>query len=141
MFCYYLAELVSALHGIRVRGLKISPTNKSYVQQKVMSMAVYMARTKEIYDSLATINVTVEEDEMVQVYIRGLTSKFEAFRMAVNTREDTHSFFELQSMLLIEENHVGASSSTHADGKMLYMEDDRPRGRGGRGGSARNGGG
>ena len=39
---------------------------------------------------------------------------------------------------ILEENHVGASKSTHADSKMLYMEGDRPRGRGGRGESVRN---
>ena len=27
-------------------------------------------------------------------------------------------------MLLIEENHAGASTSTHADSKMLYTEDE-----------------
>ena len=57
------------------------------------------------------------------------------------TRENTPSFFDLQSMPLIEENHAGASTSTHADNKMLYTEGDRPRGRGGRGESVRNGGG
>jgi hypothetical protein len=50
------------------------------------------------------------------------------------------SFFELQSMLLVEENHVGASTSTHANGKMLYTKEDRPRGHGRQGRSARNGG-
>ena len=43
-------------------------------------------------------------------------------------------------MLLVDENHVGASTSTHTNGKMLYREEDRPRGRGGRGGLALNGG-
>ena len=44
-------------------------------------------------------------------------------------------------MLLVEENHAGASTSTHVSNKMLYMEEERPRVHGGRGGSARNGGG
>ena len=47
------------------------------------------------------------------------------------TRENTPSFFDLQSMLLVEENHAGAWTSTHADNKMLYMEEDRPCGSGG----------
>ena len=51
---------------------------------------------------------------------------FGAFRTAVCTRENTSSFFDLQSMLLVEENHAGASTSTHTDNKMLYMEEDRP---------------
>ena len=57
-------------------------------------MADYTCRIKEIYDSLASINVTVEEDEMVQVCLGGLASKFGAFRTAVCTRENTPSFFD-----------------------------------------------
>ena len=94
---------------------------------------------KEIYDSLAFIKVIVEEDEMVQVWLRGLVSKFEAFRTAVCTRENMlGSFLDLQSMLLVEENHAGVSKSTHTNIKMLYVEEDRPRGGGGRGWSACN---
>ena len=28
-------------------------------------------------------------------------------------------------MLLVEENHAGASTSTHSNNKMLYMEEDQ----------------
>ena len=62
---------------------------------------------------------------MVQVCLRGLASKFRAFQTAVYTRENTTSFFELQSMLLIEGNHLGASMRMHTDNKMLYTEADR----------------
>ena len=61
--------------------------------------------------------------------------------MTICKREKLLSFFDLQSVLLVEDNHTGASTSTHADNKMLYTEGDRPRGRGGRGESVRNGGG
>ena len=60
--------------------------------------------------------------------------------MAVCTRENTLSFFELQSMLLVEENHTSVSTSTHSDNKMLYTEANRPRAHGVRGGSVRDGG-
>ena len=44
--------------------------------------------------------------------------------------------FDLQSMVLVEENHTGALRSTHPDDQMLYIEADLPRGRGQRGGLA-----
>ena len=59
------------------------------------------------------------------------TSKFGAFRTAVCTREKTPSFFDLQLILLVEENHAGASTSTHTDSRMLYTKGDRSRGHGG----------
>ena len=113
----------------------------SNVRQRDMSVANYTSKIKDIYVSLASIDVNFEEGEMVQIYIGELVLKFGALRAAVCTRENISSFFDLQSMLFVEENHAGASTSTHADNKMLYMEGDRPRARGGRGESVRNGGG
>ena len=77
---------------------------------------------------------------MVQFWLGGLAQKFRSFWMTVCTRENMSFFANLQLMLLVEENHTGASTSRHADNKMLYMEADRSRGRDGRGGSAHNGG-
>ena len=68
---------------------------------------------------------------MVKVYLGGLASKFRTFRTTICTKEKKPSFIDLQSMLLVEENHAGASMSMHSDSKMFYMEEDRPRGRGG----------
>ena len=104
-------------------------------------MANYTSKIKDISGSLASIDVNVEEGEMVQICLEVLESKFGAFRNAPCTRENMPSFFDLQLMVLIEENHVGASTSTHADNKMPYTEGDRPRGCGGQGESVHNGGG
>ena len=105
----------------------------SNLRQRDLSMADYTSRIKDICDSLASIDVNVEEGEMVQISLGRLASKFRAFRTDVCTQDNTLSFFDLHSMLLLEENHAGASTSTHANNKMLYTEGDRPRGRGGRG--------
>ena len=61
--------------------------------------------------------MTIEEDEIV---------RFGSVQTAIYTRDMSSSFFDLQSMLLVEENHMGQSTSTHADNKMLYAEEDRP---------------
>ena len=37
-----------------------------------MSVVDYTSKIKEIHDSLGSINGTVEEDEMLQVYLGGL---------------------------------------------------------------------
>ena len=103
-------------------------------------MADYTSKIKDICDSLASIVVNIEEADMVQICLEGLASKFGAFRTAVCSRENTSSFFDLQSMLLVEENHAGASTSMHTDNKMLYTERDMPRGCGGQGESVHNGG-
>ena len=94
----------------------------SCLRQRDLSMADYTSKIKDICDSLASIDMNIDEGEMVHICLEELASKFGTFRTVVCTRENMSSFFDLQSMLLVEENHAGASMSTHADNKMLYME-------------------
>ena len=60
-----------------------------------MSVADYTSKRKDICDSLASIDVNVEEGEMVQICLGGPASKFKSFRIGVCTRENTPSFFRL----------------------------------------------
>ena len=98
-------------------------------------------KKKAICDALGSISVTVDEDEMVQICPGGLAQKYGPIQTTICTREKSSlSFFDLQMMLLVEENHTGVSTSMHANIKMLYTDANRPHSRGGRGGSTRNGG-
>ena len=55
----------------------------SNVRQRDMSVADYTSKIKDIYDSLASVDVNVEEDEMWHICLGGLASKFGAFRTVV----------------------------------------------------------
>ena len=100
----------------------------------------YTMKIKEIYDALGSNNVTVDEEKMVQICLGGLAQRYMPIQTSICTREKPTSFFDLQSMLLVEKNHAGASRTTQSNSRMLYMEANWPRGHGGRGGSACNGG-
>ena len=87
------------------------------VRQRDISVTICTSRIKETCDSLASINVTFKEVELMQVCVGGLVQKFGSFRTAIYMREKMPSF-ELHSMFLVEENHTVASTSTHVDNKM-----------------------
>ena len=128
MIC--LASTYLPFHGITTSTIakKLQLRQElSNVRQRDISVADYTSPIKDICNSLASINMTVEEDEMVQVCIGGLASKFGSFRTALCTRESTSSFFELRSMLLVEKNHTSVSTSMHTDYKMVYPEAHRSR--------------
>ena len=57
-------------------------------------------------DSLRSIDINVDEDKMVQVCLGGLTQRFDMLRATIFARENPPSFFNLQSMVLVEENNV-----------------------------------
>ena len=71
-----------------------------------MSITYYTLKIKELCDALRSINVNIDDNEMVQICLGGLTPRFSAIRSVVLTRDNPPSFFDLQSMLLVEENHV-----------------------------------
>ena len=68
-----------------------------------MSIISYTLKIKEICDSLGSISVNVDDEEMVQICLDGLAPRFDTMRTAVLARENPPSFFDLQSMLLVEE--------------------------------------
>ena len=78
-------------------------------------MTDYTMKIKEMCDALGSINVTVDEDEMIQICFGGLAQRYGPIWMAICTREKPPSFVDLQSMLMVEKNHVGASRSTHSE--------------------------
>ena len=99
------------------------------IQQRDMSITSYTLKIKELFDSLDSIRLNVDDDEMVQICLGGLTPWFGAMRNVILAREKPPSFFKLQSMLLVEENHV-RTRSTASEGHMLYTHSNGGRGRG-----------
>ena len=77
-----LKKVFAAITTAKKLQLKIELSN---VRQRDTSVVNYTTKIKEICDSIASVNVNVEEDEMVQDCLGGLASKFGAFRTAVCT--------------------------------------------------------
>ena len=67
----------------------------SNLRQRDLSVAECTSKIKDVCDSLASIDVNVEEGEMVQICLGVLVSKFRAFRTTVCSRENMPSFFDL----------------------------------------------
>ena len=94
-----------------------------------MSIDNYILKIKELCDSLGWINVKIDDDEMVQICLGGLAPLFDAIRSTIFVRQNPLSFFDLQSMLLVEENHVRTRGNT-SDKHILYTNSDEGRGQG-----------
>ena len=60
-----------------------------------MSIDNYTLKIKDLCDSLRSINVSIDNDEMVQICLGGLTPRFSAIRSAIFAREKSPSFFDL----------------------------------------------
>ena len=94
-----------------------------------MSLSNYTAKIKSICDSLFSITVNIDEDEMVQVCLGGLAQQFNPLRTEILVREIPPSFFNLQSMLLVEEIHIQTKNNT-SEGQMFFSDLDVGKKRG-----------
>ena len=91
-------------------------------------MSEYTVKIKELCDSLGAINVNIDDDEMVQIFLGGVSHKYGAFRTAITTREKPPRFIDLYSMLMMEENQL-RPNSTMLDGQMLDTQGGPGHGR------------
>ena len=80
------------------------------IQQRDMSITSYTLMIKDLCDSLISISFNVDNYEIVQICLVGLAPWFDVMRTAILTREKSHSF-DLQSLLLVEENHLGTRNN------------------------------
>ena len=97
------------------------------MQQRDVSITNYTLKIKELCDALGSINDKIDDDEMVYICLGGLALRFGTIRLAILAREKPPTFFDLQSILLVEENHVRRRSNA-PDGQMLYSQSDEGRG-------------
>ena len=67
------------------------------IRQSDVSVLHYTLQIKDLSDSLGTINVTCDDDEMVHICLGGLAQKYGEFRTAITTRENPPKLFQLVS--------------------------------------------
>ena len=60
------------------------------IRQRDMFVINYTTKIKEICNALESINMTVEEDEMVLIYLGGLAQRYGPIRTTICTRHWTH---------------------------------------------------
>ena len=94
------------------------------IQQRDISIDNYTLKIKELCDALRSINVNIDDNEMVQICLSGLTPRFDTIRSVVLARENPLSFFDLQSMVLVEENHVRTRIKVEEEDKVVEEEVD-----------------
>ena len=81
------------------------------IQEMDMSIESYILNIKELCDFLGSINVNIDDDEMVQICLGGLAPWLGTIRLAILLKENPPSFFDLLLILLVEENHIRLRSN------------------------------
>ena len=75
------------------------------VKKMEMSVNDYTLKIKAICESLASIGVMVDDDDKVEVCLRGLGPAYKQFKTSIHTWEYIPSFADLFPMLVLEERN------------------------------------
>jgi len=104
------------------------------VEKKDMTINEYTLKIKGIAESLASINVSVDDDDLVSVCLNGLGKEYKPFKTSVTVRENVPNFRELISMLIMEEKTLsedpGIQSRNNVEQQVFYSNTSRYSGRG-----------
>ena len=116
---------------------------------------LYLQKIKVVRDILLAVGVIIDDEEHLQITIKGLPKEYNAFRSTIRTRSTQLSFDELSTMLNAEKKSLNegldvkdpifalaATSTSKPNGNYNQYNRRRGRGnyknRGGRGGRGSN---
>ena len=102
------------------------------VSRNNLSINDYALKIKSIVEALGSIQVAVEDDDIIRACLDGLGEEYVHFRSSMNTRDDIPEFTDLISMLILEEKNLGLDASS-SQGKnksknAFYSSSSRGRG-------------
>ncbi len=99
-----------------------------------MSINEYSLNFKGIVESLASINVSVDDDDLVSVCLNGLGKEYKPFKTSITVKENVPNFQDLVSMLIVEEKTLNEDCFTqnknNVEQHAFYSNIGRGRGRG-----------
>jgi hypothetical protein len=99
-----------------------------------MSINEYSLKIKGIVESLASINVSVDDDDLVNVCLNGLGKEYKPFKTSIIVKENVPNFRDLVSMLIVEEKTLNEDCSTqnknNVEQQAFYSNTGRGKGRG-----------
>jgi len=99
-----------------------------------MSINEYSLKIKGIVESLASINVSVDDDDLVSVCLNGLGKEYKPFKTSIIVKDNVPNFWDLVSMLIVEEKTLNEDCSTqnknNVEQQAFYSNTCRDRGRG-----------
>jgi hypothetical protein len=99
-----------------------------------MSINEYSLKIKGIIESFTSINVSVDDDDLVSVCLNGLRKEYKPFKTSITVRENVPNFRDLVSMQIVEEKTLNEDYSTqnknNIEQQAFYSNTGRGKGRG-----------
>ena len=96
----------------KARKLQQLKNELNTVKKENLSINDYTLKIKSICESLASIGVTVEDDDKVEVCLCGLTLAYKQFKTSIQTQENIPTFTKHILILVVEEGNLSENFSS-----------------------------
>lgn len=94
----YIHELKSALHTVS--------------KNSTESIDDYLVRIKDLVDKLATVSVTIDDEDILLYTLNGLPTEYNSFRTSIRTRSESVTLDELHALLKSEAKFIEEQSKS-----------------------------
>ena len=85
------------------------------------SVNTFLQKVKDARDCLATVGVQIDNEEIMPIVLKGLPHEYNAFSIAIHTRNDATSFEDIHDLLTVEEQSLKSSIDLAKDHSHIAM--------------------
>lgn len=76
------------------------------IKKGSLNMNEYLSKVKNIVDRLASVGHTTSESDHIEFILNGLLESYDTFIVSVNSRSESYSIEEIESLLLAQEMRI-----------------------------------
>ncbi|CAN6719976.1 unnamed protein product [Malus baccata var. baccata] len=122
-----LKDRFSTVTKANIFQLKIELQN---IKKGSESVSQYLQRVKDARDHLATAGVPFNDDDIVIIALKGLSSEYNTFRIVIRGRDNVISLKDFRAQLLAEETTLENSQLTGSFIPVMLAQGDSSKGNG-----------
>jgi uncharacterized membrane protein YgcG len=91
------------------------------VKKNTDTVTQYLQRIKESRDKLAAVGTIVDDEDLLHIVLKGLSSKYESFSTAMLTKSDPVSFEELHVLMITQEELLKSPQENSKENSIMAM--------------------
>jgi hypothetical protein len=105
-FCLSLKHHESELHDVK---------------KNTDTIIQYLQRIKEVRDKLAAVGTLIDDEDLLHIVLKGLSSEYEYFSFAMLTKNESVPFEELHVLMITQEELLKSSQANSKENSIMAM--------------------
>uniref|UniRef100_A0A2N9HQR7 Reverse transcriptase Ty1/copia-type domain-containing protein n=1 Tax=Fagus sylvatica TaxID=28930 RepID=A0A2N9HQR7_FAGSY len=91
------------------------------VKKNTDTIIQYLQRIKEVRDKLAAVGTLIDDEDLLHIVLKGLSSEYEYFSFAMLTKNESVPFEELHVLMITQEELLKSSQANSKENSIMAM--------------------